>query len=426
MERVLTIGVQRRGMRAEEIHSSLEELERLVETAGGQVIETLSQKRERPDPALFIGKGKASELYSLAKRLNVKTIVFDEELKPNQQRNLEESTDTKIIDRTRLILDIFARRARTREGKLQVELAQLSYLLPRMTERFGRFEQQVGGIGTRGPGERKLEVDRRRVRDRMAALKKELEKVRRERAVQRAVRRSVPVPQVALVGYTNAGKSTLLNALLRMSAGAPKADHHRVYADDKLFATLDPTTRRIRLASGRIVLFTDTVGFIRKLPTELVAAFRATLEETAAADLLVQVIDASDPNWEAQGASVTQILKELHMDRLPVVTVYNKMDCLSPSQKRGFQARGGGLVSAGTGEGVAEFLEAAEAMLSHQWTEKEIFVPYSDRSRLALIHEHTEIIAQEATERGLRLRIRSHPATFAQLFHGEPVHDARQ
>src|SRR5438874_903853 len=211
MERVITVGVQLRGQEAHDIHSSLEELERLVETAGGQVTESHIQKRDRPDPAVYVGKGKAVELDRVARRLGVKTFVFDEELKPNQQRNLEEATGTKIIDRTRLILDIFARRARTREGKLQVELAQISYLLPRLTERFGRFEQQVGGIGTRGPGERKLEVDRRRMRQRMTMLKKELEQVRGERAQQRAVRQSVPVPQVALVGYTNAGKSTLLN-----------------------------------------------------------------------------------------------------------------------------------------------------------------------------------------------------------------------
>jgi GTP-binding protein HflX len=426
MERVITVGVQLRGQEAREILSSLEELERLVETAGGQVIESHIQKRDRPDSAVYVGKGKAVELDGVARRLGVKTIVFDDVLKPNQQRNLEEATNTKIIDRTRLILDIFARRARTREGKLQVELAQIAYLLPRLTERFGRFEQQVGGIGTRGPGERKLEVDRRRLRDRMVALKKELEKVRRERALQRGVRGSVPVPQVALVGYTNVGKSSLLNAFLASSAGAPKADRHRVYADDKLFATLDTTTRRIKLPSGRVVLFTDTVGFIRKLPTELVAAFRATLEETASADLLVHVIDASDPGWEEQVTAVSKILKELRMERLPVLFAYNKMDRLSPSQKGGIAKRGGHLVSAGTGAGIGEFLQAVESALSRQWIEKEIFVPYTDRSRLALIHEHTDILTQDATDRGVRLRIRSHPATFSQIFREDQNDDARQ
>jgi GTP-binding protein HflX len=228
------------------------------------------------------------------------------------------------------------------------------------------------------------------------------------------------VPQVALVGYTNAGKSTLLNALLKKSAGAPKADRHQVYADDKLFATLDPTTRRIALSSGRIILFTDTVGFIRKLPTELIAAFRATLEETATADLLVHVVDASDPSWEIQVQAVARILKDIRMDQLPVLMAYNKMDRLSPSQKRGFEARGGLVVSAGTGERLKEFLETVEETLARQWIEKEMIVPYSDRVRLALIHEYTEILAQESVEGGLWFRIRSHPVTLAQ------IHDAGQ
>ena len=260
MEKVIAVSLQRQDQAEAVVYASMNELEELVRTAGGEVVEIHTQKKDHPDPATFVGKGKAVELAERAYQLNVRTLVFDDDLKPVQQRNLEEVTGTKVVDRTRLILDIFARRARSREGKLQVELAQLNYMLPRITERFGRFEQQTGGIGTRGPGERKLEVDRRRIRDRMTALQKQIEKVSGERALQRSVRRSVPVPQVSLVGYTNAGKSTLLNALLKHSAGAPKADRHRVYADDKLFATLDPTTRRIRLPSGRTILFTDTVG----------------------------------------------------------------------------------------------------------------------------------------------------------------------
>ncbi len=417
MEKVIAVSIQRQPQTDSAVHASMDELRELVSTAGGEVVESYTQKKDRPDPATFVGKGKAAELAERAHKLKIHALVFDDELKPVQQRNLEEITGTKVVDRTRLILDIFAQRARTREGQLQVELAQLNYMLPRITQRFGRFEQQTGGIGTRGPGERKLEVDRRRIRDRMAALQKQLEKVRGERALQRSVRRSVPVPQVALVGYTNAGKSTLLNALLNASAGAPKAEQHRVYTDAKLFATLDPTTRRIRLPSGRIVLFTDTVGFIRKLPTELIAAFRATLEETAAADLLVHVVDAADPDWPEHTRTVLEILKDLKMDQLPCLTAYNKMDRLSPSQKRGLKEREGFLISADTQEGITPFLVAIENKLADQWVEKEIFVPYSDRARLALIHEHTEILEQETTDRGFALRIRSHPTTFAQVFH---------
>jgi GTP-binding protein HflX len=257
----------------------------------------------------------------------------------------------------------------------------------------------------------------------MAALQKEIEKISGERTLQRSVRRSVPVPQVALVGYTNAGKSTLLNALLQRSAGAPKAEHHRVYADDKLFATLDPTTRRILLPSGRTILFTDTVGFIRKLPTELIASFRATLEETASADLLVHVLDASSPDWPAHEQTVLQILKELKMADLPLLTAYNKMDRLSPSQMRRFNGGEGILLSAKSGERMGEFLQAIEKKLTAQWIEKDIFVPYTDHAQLALIHEHTEILTQEAAEGGFQLRIRSHASTLAQI---RATDDARQ
>ena len=309
------------------------------------MIEAHTQKKDHADPATFVGKGKAAELAERVRELKAQTVVFDDELKPSQQKNLEELIPAKIVDRTRLILDIFAQRARTREGILQVELAQLSYMLPRITEHFGRFEQQTGGIGSRGPGERKLEVDQRRIRERMTHLKKQIGKISSERSLQRQVRRSVPMPQVALVGYTNAGKSTLLNALLRLSAGRAKAKDE-VYADDKLFATLDPTTRRVRLPSGRIILFSDTVGFIRKLPTQLVAAFRATLEEVATADLLIHVVDASDLDWREQSQTVITLLEDLKMGQLPRVTAYNKIDLLSKPALAPF--KDGILISAGS------------------------------------------------------------------------------
>ncbi|MBD3271779.1 MAG: GTPase HflX, partial [Elusimicrobia bacterium] len=274
MEKVILVGVsypkKRNKKNSNHTISSLEELKRLTNTAGGTSVATIIQNREKPDPAYLIGRGKALELFNLSRSLNTKTIIFDEELTPAQQRNLEDITKTKVIDRTRLILDIFARRAHTREGALQVELAQMQYLITRLTGWGRGFSQQLGGIGTRGPGERKLEVESRHMRNRITTLKKELAYLRKHRDIQRKKRTYVPLPTITLIGYTNAGKSTLLNTLSLAEA------EHRVYVDDKLFATLDPTTRRVTLPDDQIVLFTDTVGFIRKLPHSLIAAFHAT------------------------------------------------------------------------------------------------------------------------------------------------------
>jgi GTPase len=424
MEKIITVSLQTSRQSPQDVRASREELLRLVDTAGGHVVGSMVQKRARPDAATLIGRGKVEELTFLGRKNGVQTFIFDQALKPAQQRKLEDLLSAKVIDRTRLILDIFAQRARTSEGQLQVELAQLAYRLPRLTEAFGRFEQQTGGIGTRGPGERKLEVDQRRIRDRIAHLKDRIEHIRQERVLQRRVRRSVPVPQVALVGYTNAGKSTLLNALLALSAGAPKAEAHRVYADDKLFATLDPTTRRIRLPSGRIILFSDTVGFIRNLPTELIAAFRATLEEVSQADLLLNVVDASDPDWEDQEKTVSALLDRLDLSELPRLTAYNKMDRLS-QKKRGFFARQEGLlISAGTGQGLPELLAAVENRLSHQWIEKDFLFAYNEGAQLAQLHEHMDVLSQEMTPHGIRVRVRTHPSTLAQWL-SRKNHDAR-
>src|SRR3954447_12212112 len=305
---------------------SLAELEQLAATAGVEVLGHVSQKVSGPNAATFVGKGKVQEIRALREELAADLVLFDEELTPGQQRNLEEQLDTKILDRTGLILDIFARHARTREGRLQVELAQLEYRLPRLTRMWTHLSRQaVGGVGLRGPGETQLEVDRRRARERIARLRDELKEVHAHRELYRQKRRREGLPVVALVGYTNAGKSTLLNAL---------ADSD-VLAANVLFATLDPTTRQLQLPDGQEVLLTDTVGFIQRLPTQLVAAFRATLEEIEEADLLVHVLDITHPNAEEQGQTVDKLLGELGLGDKPRLVVLNKIDRLFPGAPSG-------------------------------------------------------------------------------------------
>ncbi len=319
IERALLVGVEFQ----KEAHY-LPELARLAATAGAVVVAELTLKRERPDPVYFIGSGKIAELAALAAAHRANLVIFDHELSPAQVRNLENELDVKVIDRTELILDIFAQHAHSREGRLQVELAQTQFRLTRLTGHGAAMSRLGGGIGTRGPGETKLEYDRRLIRSRIAQLKRELEKVGKERSLQREKRRGSHLPVAALVGYTNAGKSTLLNALTR--AG--------VLTEDKLFATLDPTTRRLYLPSGRTILLTDTVGFIQKLPHMLVEAFAATLEEVSDADLLVHVVDGANPEFEAQISAVYQVLEELDSITKPMVTVFNKIDLLEPATER--------------------------------------------------------------------------------------------
>lgn len=299
--------------------SSLDELALLADTAGARVIGRAVQKLENPHPAHYVGKGKLAEIKADRSRLDYSVVIFDDELSPSQQRNLEDALDVKVLDRTALILDIFAKRARTREGGLQVELAQYQYLLPRLAGQWSHLERLEGAIGTRGPGETQLETDRRLVRDRIARLKREIEAVRRQRALYRRRRARAGVPVVALVGYTNAGKSTLMRAL----SGAD------VFTEDKLFATLDPLTRRIKLTDGRTVLLSDTVGFIQKLPAQLVAAFRATLEELSAADVLVHVVDITHPDAAQQAETVLETLRDLDLSEKPVMTALNKVDLLA-------------------------------------------------------------------------------------------------
>lgn len=322
IERAFLVGVGRTSerARAEEpwpLEDSLKELTELAQTAGAKVSGWTTQRLRSPNPKTFVGSGKVAELRETKVEQGVDLFIFDDELSPSQARNLERELATKVIDRTGLVLDIFGQRARTYEGKLQVQLAQYEYLLPRLAGAWTHLSRQEGGIGARGgPGETQLEIDRRRIRSRIADLKKELERVRRSRALHRNRRTRQSIAVVSLVGYTNAGKSTLLNALTR-------AD---VLAENKLFATLDPTTRQVRLPSGRIVVLSDTVGFIQKLPTAVVAAFRATLEELESADLLLQVIDVSHPDFREQAFEVEQVLESLDLGEKPIVTALNKVD----------------------------------------------------------------------------------------------------
>jgi len=370
VERAYLVAVERkdRGNRRWNAQSSLDELAQLVLTAGATVVGRSVQRRERPMAAYYIGRGKVRELAAQRLDLGYSTVIFDDELSPSQQRNLEEALKVKILDRTALILDIFAQHAHTREGALQVELAQHEYLLPRLAGQWTHLERLEGRIGTRGPGETQLETDRRLIRNKIARLKRELEQVRKHRALYRRQRARQGVPVVSLVGYTNAGKSTLMRAL----SGAD------VLVEDKLFATLDPVTRRVALPHGAAFLLTDTVGFIQKLPTQLVAAFRATLEELAEADLLLHVVDITHPDAAEQAQTVEETLAELGLAGRPRITVLNKTDLLRGDDGRQLEglerldeAReslrywrpDALLTSAVKGWGLAELLERIEAAL---------------------------------------------------------------
>jgi len=345
-EKALLVGVASGPQGRLETESSVEELGALARSAGAQVVGSIVQERKRRDPATLIGRGKVEEVARTAEAKSVDLLLFDEELSPAQQRNLEREIGRKTLDRTQLILDIFARRARSREGRLQVELAQLDYMLPRLTGKGALMSRLGGGIGTRGPGETKLETDRRRIRHRIQAVKREIEKVRRNRTTRREARQRTQAPVVALVGYTNAGKSTLFNALTRAET----------QVSDQLFLTLDPLVRKADFGPGREVLLVDTVGFIQKLPHAVVAAFRATLEEVTAADLLLHVIDASADDMEEREAAVESVLREIGAADRPRVQVLNKIDLVPPARATGLQAArpDAVLVSADTGAGLDE------------------------------------------------------------------------
>ena len=376
--------------------SSMEELAALVETAGGEVIVTLIQNRPSPDPRSFIGDGKVAEMKALIALNDCDLAVFDNELSPSQMRVLSEDLGIKVLDRSGLILDIFAQRARTREGKLQVELAQYQYLLPRLTGMWTHLVRQTasGGsspIGTRGPGETQLETDRRHIRRKIQALQSSLSEVRKQRSTQRSLRLKNRLPLVALIGYTNAGKSTLLNTLTDSS----------IPANDRLFDTLDPTTRRFPLAPGQEILLSDTVGFIRKLPTHLVEAFKATLEELRYADVLLHVIDLSNPEWEEQAEVVDSLVRQLGAEQPPCLRVFNKCDLYVGILPHGEDVV---CISAKTGEGADVLTERLSAMLRDGFRETELLLPYSDAGVLDVLRREAQILSAEYEDTGIRVR----------------------
>lgn len=384
-QRALVVGIRFPRMTQRRMQLSLDELESLVDTAGGQVVGRTAQEIKRPDPATFLGSGKVEEIAAMVETLAADLVVVDADLTPVQNRNIEDRVGTLVLDRTAVILDIFAKRARSSEGKLQVELAQLQYLAPRLVGRGKTFSQQVGRIGTRGPGETALEYDRRRVRVRMSVLKRNLEKVRSHRDLHRRRRASVPIPLVSLVGYTNAGKSTLMNALTQAS----------VFVEDKLFATLDPTVRRMRLPSGREVLLADTVGFISRLPHELIEAFKSTFEEVASSQVLVHVIDASDEERSDKEAVVERVLAELGLAGRPLIDVMNKCDVLGSENHN---RRDAIHLSAVTGKGTDALLARLDRVLREEFRHVLLHLPHERGDVLSELYRvaHVSRVSYEA------------------------------
>ncbi len=398
-ERVILVGVEldeHSSRSAMQIDACLDELEELVKTAGATAVARSVQKRERIHPGHYLGKGKIEELKLMLQTYDATGIVCDDELSPAQLKNLEQMLETKVMDRTIVILDIFAARAISGEGKIQVELAQLKYRLSRLTGMGASMSRLGGGIGTRGPGEKKLETDRRYIKERIAELNQQAQEIRTHRELLREQRSKKGTPVVSLVGYTNAGKSTLLNMLTE--AG--------VLAEDKLFATLDTTTRKVELPGGSEILLTDTVGFIQKLPHHLVQAFRATLEELKYADILLHVVDASNPNRAEHMQVVYQTLKDLGCADTPVITVYNKMDCdVELPLPMDAMARDIAQISAAKGEGLDVLLRQIESLLQSFRKSMTALLPYTEGSLLGWVHGRCEIIREEHTAEGVLLEV---------------------
>ena len=403
-EKAILVGLSADCFRPEEnaTDESLDELEALLETAGGICEAKVLQNRHTPDPHSFIGEGKAQEVRTLLESTGATLVVFDNDLSPSQIRALEELTDATVLDRSALILDIFAQRAKTAEGRLQVELAQYQYLLPKLSGMGTSMSRLGGGIGTRGPGETQLETDRRHIRRKIQKLQQELEDVRKIRRTQRRRREKNAMPVVALVGYTNAGKSTLLNCLTGSD----------IPANDRLFDTLDTTTRRWRVDAAQEVLLSDTVGFIRKLPTHLVEAFKATLEELTYADVLLHVIDLSNPEWETQADVVDRLIDQLGAAHTPCIRVFNKCDAYL-----GILPHGEDIVciSARSGEGAAELTERVRAILGRADHHVTLLLPYAQGALLETLHRDCAVLRTDYRDDGIALEVIIHPEQWPRL-----------
>lgn len=413
MERVVTVATALKSkfkFELKNVYKSLDELANLVSTARGVVVHSFIVKRDKIDPAYYIGKGKAEEIGRFVDEYNIRTVVFDNELTPAQIRNLEKIINAKIIDRTRLILDIFAQRAHTKEAQLQVELAQLQYMLPRLTQKGIYMDNQVGGIGTRGPGETKLEYDRRRIMSRIEKIKEELQKIEISRAEQKKLRMESNIPLLAIIGYTNSGKSTLFNTLL---------NSNQAYADDKLFATLDPLIRKLQLPKIGEVLIIDTVGFINKLPHHLIESFKSTLEVVKDATLLLEVIDLTSEDFSQKEILVKQILEQLNVATIPVIKVYNKIDLLPDKLQQVYLEKFSDdqkvVISAKTGFGIKQLISKIEKMLSDYYIVKTIKIKNDDFSKLGYIYKYCTVISNKIKDENFYLKIRTTKDNYQKL-----------
>ncbi|WP_042681364.1 GTPase HflX [Anaerosalibacter massiliensis] len=414
-EKVLIVGVDL-GERNFNIDDSLEELEELVLAANGEVIEKLIQKREKINPAYYIGKGKANEIKNYCYELNIDTVVFNDELSPAQIKNLENIIERKIIDRTNLILDIFAKRASSKEGQLQVELAQLKYRLPRLVGLRDYLSREGGGIGTRGPGEQKLETDRRHILREIDNIERQLRNIKKTRNIKRKKREKTDLPIVALVGYTNAGKSTILNKIIELNENYDK--NKKVFVYDMLFATLDISLRKAELPNGQPFLITDTVGFVSKLPTDLVEAFKGTLEEVEYADLLLHVVDASNENLDLQMNTTYDILKDLNVLDKPIISVFNKMDKVG-DKKLIYDDRYADeeiFLSAKNGKDINRLLEAIQENLPIKYIDTTLIIPYDKQDILSYIFDNYNVEIIDHIDEGTEIKVELSSVDYKRYF----------